>query len=62
MQDIGLALQATMEENQCSSFYAFLLLEGQQDGIYIHKSQSQKQPDGRLCDKGYKPDDGKRLG
>ena len=62
MKDIGLDLQETMKKNQCSPIYAFLLLEGKQDGIHIYKSQSAKQPNGRLRDTGNQFNNGKGLG
>lgn len=63
MMDISSILTSTMKDKQCSSLCAFLLLEaGERDGIYICQSESIKQTDGRLRDKGDKPCNESRLG
>ena len=63
MIDIGNILKSTMDENQCSSLYAFLLLKaGEDNGIHICKSKSVTKSNGRLRDKGSKSSDKERLG
>ena len=53
MQDIGTALNTIMQDKQCSSIYAFLILsqsekEGDEDGICKLQSKSGKEIGRRL--------------
>lgn len=55
MKDIGLMLNKIMQEKQCSSVYALLLLHKEEgridDGIHKLQSESSKKASRRLRDK-----------